>query len=56
MVAIHCNPALDAKDQLRCLFTLLLEHAAKERRAAPDDGERPDAGGFDSEREGHCGA
>ena len=37
VVAINCNPAPDAQDRLRRLFTLLLEHAAKERQAAPDD-------------------
>ena len=37
MVAINCNPAPDAEDRLRRLFTLLLEHAARERQAAPED-------------------
>ena len=34
VVAIHCNPAPDAQDRLRRLFTLLLEHAAKDRQTA----------------------
>ena len=29
------RPAPDAEDRLRRLFTLLLEHAARERRAEP---------------------
>ena len=37
VVAINCNPAPDAQDRLRRLFTLLLEHAARERQAAPDE-------------------
>ena len=37
VVGIHCNPAPDAEDRLRRLFTLLLEHAARERQAAPED-------------------
>ena len=37
VVAINCNPAPDAEDRLRRLFTLLLEHAARERQAAPED-------------------
>ena len=28
VVAINCNPAPDAEDRLRHLFTLLLEHTA----------------------------
>ena len=41
VVAINCNPAPDAQDRLRRLFTLLLEHTAGERQiplAAEDDG------------------
>ena len=37
VVAINCNPAPDAQDRLRRLFTMLLEHAAKERQAADED-------------------
>ena len=37
VVAINCNPAPDAEDRLRRLFTLLLEHAARERQAVPED-------------------
>ena len=40
VVAINCNPAPDAQDRLRRLFTILLEHAARERQAA-DDGDSP---------------
>ena len=40
VVAINCNPAPDAQDRLRRLFTILLEHAARrERQAASDDGD-----------------
>ena len=37
VVAINCNPAPDAQDRLRCLFTLLLEHVAGDGQAAPED-------------------
>ena len=37
VVAINCNPAPDAKDRLRRLFTLLLEHSARERQPAPGE-------------------
>ena len=37
VVAINCNPAPDAEDRLRRLFTLLLEHVAGERQAADDE-------------------
>ena len=36
VVAINCNPAPDAQDRLRRLFTLLLEHTAKDRQTATD--------------------
>ena len=35
VVRVFSKPAPDAEDRLRRLFTLLLEHAAKERQAAP---------------------
>ena len=41
VVAITCNPAPDAQDRLRRLFTLLLELTAREEQtppAAEDDG------------------
>ena len=34
-VRVFSKPAPDAEDRLRRLFTLLLEHAARKRRAAP---------------------
>ena len=37
VVAIRCNPAPDGEERLRRLFTLLLEHAARENQAAPDE-------------------
>ena len=40
VVGINCNPAPDAENRLRRLFTILLEHAARERQAA-DDGDSP---------------
>ena len=43
VVAINCNPAPDAEDRLRRLFTLLLEHVAGERRTAPEDETSADA-------------
>ena len=41
VVAINCNPAPDAQDRLRRLFTLLLELTAEEGQTLPsaeDDG------------------
>ena len=35
VVRVFSKPAPDAEDRLRRLFTLLLEHAARERQAAP---------------------
>ena len=43
VVAINCNPAPDAQDRLRRLFTLLLEHSARERRTALEDEPSADA-------------
>ena len=43
VVAINCNPAPDAQDRLRRLFTLLLKHTARGRRAAPEDETSADA-------------
>ena len=37
VVGTHFNPAPDAQDRLRRIFTILLEHAARERQAAPHD-------------------
>ena len=41
VVGIAFNPGPDAEDRLRRLFTILLEHAARERQAvsAEDDAE-----------------
>ena len=35
VVAINCNPAPDAHDRLRRLFTLLLEHTAGKGQTSP---------------------
>ena len=43
VVRVFSNPAPDAEDRLRRLFTLLLEHAARERRAAPATDSFPEA-------------
>ena len=43
VVRAHSKPAPDAEDRLRRLFTLLLEHAARERQAAPEKDSLPDA-------------
>ncbi len=43
VVAINCNPAPDAQDRLRRLFTLLLEHTAGDRQAASDEDRPADA-------------
>ena len=43
VVRVFSKPAPDAEDRLRRLFTLLLEHAARERQAAPDKDSLPEA-------------
>ena len=40
-VRVISNPAPDAQDRLRRIFTILLEHAASERQSAPDDSDVP---------------
>ena len=40
-VKVISNPAPDAEDRLRRIFTILLEHAARERQATPDDSDAP---------------
>ena len=42
-VGIDVKPAPDAQDRLRRIFTILLEHAASERHAAPAKDSLPDA-------------
>ena len=37
-MAINCNPAPDAQDRLRRLFTLLLELTSEDRDSAPEEG------------------
>ena len=49
VVAVTYNPAPDAEDRLRRLFTLLLEHAACECQTSPADDL------FGNEREGSDG-
>ena len=43
VVRVFSKPAPDAEDRLRRLFTLLLEHAARERQAAPATDSPPEA-------------
>ena len=43
VVRVISKPAPDAEDRLRRLFTLLLEHAARERQAAPATDSLPEA-------------
>ena len=43
VVRVISRPAPDAEDRLRRLFTLLLEHAAKERQAPSEKDSLPDA-------------
>ena len=52
VVAINCNPAPDAQDRLRRLFTILLERAAEERLAAPEDASADATPNDDAEEEG----
>ena len=49
VVGIHFNPAPDAQDRLRRIFTILLEHAATDRQAAPDDNDAPTHDGAEAE-------
>ena len=41
VVGIDVKPAPDARDRLRRIFTILLEHSAGERQAAPEDSDAP---------------
>ena len=41
VVRVISRPAPDAEDRLRRIFTILLEHAARERQVAPDDSDAP---------------
>ena len=43
VVRVFSKPAPDAEDRLRRLFTLLLEHAARKRQAAPATDSPPEA-------------
>ena len=37
VVGIAFNPGPDAEDRLRRLFTILLEHAVRDRQAVPEE-------------------
>ena len=52
VVAINCKPGPDAQDRLRRIFTILLEHAAGERQAAPEDASADATPNDDAEEEG----
>ena len=52
IVAINCNPAPDAKDRLRRLFTLLLEHTARDRQIATEEDSPANATSADARPEG----
>ena len=52
IVAINCNPAPDAQDRLRRLFTLLLEHTARDRQIATDEDSPANATSADTRPEG----
>ena len=43
VVGIDVKPAPDAQDRLRRIFTILLEHAARERQAASEKDSLSDA-------------
>ena len=45
VVEINYNPGPDARDRLRRLFTILLEYAARDGTAAPEQCSPPDEGG-----------
>ena len=48
-VRVISNPTPDAQDRLRRIFTILLEHAARERQSAPDDSDAPTDDGAEAE-------
>lgn len=52
IVAINCNPAPDAQDRLRRLFTLLLEHTVRDRQIATDEDSPANATPADARPEG----
>ena len=49
VVRVISRPAPDAEDRLRRIFTILLEHAARERQVAPDDSDAPTDDGAEAE-------
>ena len=49
VVRVISRPAPDAEDRLRRIFTILLEHAARERQVAPDDSDAPTDDGAGAE-------
>ena len=49
VVGIDVNPAPDARDRRRRIFTILIEYAARERQAAPDGGDAPPDDGAEAE-------
>ena len=49
VVRVISRPAPDAEDRLHRIFTILLEHAARERQVAPDDSDAPTDDGAEAE-------
>ena len=49
VVAITHNPGADAQDRLRRLFTILLEYAARDGTAAPEQRSPSDEDGEEDE-------
>ena len=49
VLRVISRPAPDAEDRLRRIFTILLEHAARERQVAPDDSDAPTDDGAEAE-------
>lgn len=52
IVAINYNPAPDAQDRLRRLFTLLLEHTARDRQIATEEDSPANVTSADARPEG----
>ena len=49
VVAVTYNPGPDARDRLRRLFDMLLEHAARDGTAAPEQRSPSDDSGEDED-------
>ena len=51
-IRVSSRPGPDARDRLRRIFTILLEHAAEERQSVPEDASADATPNDDAEEEG----